>query len=243
MRAKQSDLVKRLGVTKGRVSQLVKSGVLRPGADGLFDPDAAERAYRALQGEGEIAGQAGPGEMAELVKLKVELTKAKLVSQRQAAELMKIKADIQRGRLIHAEAAAATFAGILTAIYRQVDSRVLGLFDAMGVDQGQRIALDELYRDGVRSAFIAGISRPKLPKGGFLVKKAELTAEMLQAMIDVCGITGEDPGSLQTVLDFVGAVREVLADITPEFIEKINDKLPARIQRGGPFDVMGRVVK
>jgi hypothetical protein len=243
MRAKQSDLVKRLGVTKGRVSQLVKSGVLRPGADGLFDPDAAEAAYRALRGEGEIAGQAGPGEMAELVKLKTELAKAKLVCQQQAAELMKIKADLQRGRLIQTEAAAAAFAKVLESIYKQVDSYGLSVFRAMDLDDQMECALDERYRDAVRSAFIAGISRPKLPKGGFLVKKAELTAEMLQAMIDVCGITGEDPGSLQTVLDFVGAVREVLADITPEFIEKINDKLPARIQRGGPFDVMGGAVK
>lgn len=240
MQGKRADLVKRLGVTRARISQLVKSGVLRPDSNGMFDLDAAEAAYRALRGEGEIAGQAGPGEMAELVKLKTELAKAKLVCQQQAAELMKIKADLQRGRLIQTDAAAAAFAKVLESIYRQVDSYVLSVFGAMDIDERQRIALDERYRDAVRSAFIAGISRPKLPEGGFLVKKAELTAEMLQAMIDVCGITGEDPGHLQTVLDFVGGAREVLADITPEFIDKINNQLPPRISRGGPFDTMSK---
>lgn len=243
MQGKRADLVKRFGVTRARISQLVKSGVLRPDSNGMFDLDEAEARYRAFQGEGDIAGQAGPGEMGELIKLKLELTKLKVVSQRQAAELMKIKTDLQRGRLIQTDAAAAAFAGVLERIYRQVDSYVLSVFGAMDIDERMRDALDERYRDAVRSAFIAGISRPKLPRGGYLVKQAELTVEMLQAMIDICGITGEDPGHLQTVLDFVGEAREVLADITPEFIEKINDKLPPRISRGGPFDVMSKVVE
>lgn len=234
MRAKQSDLVKRLGVTKGRVSQLVKSGVLRPGADGLFDPDAAERAYRALQGEGEIAG-AGSGEMAELVKLKTELTRAKLEQQKAATELAKIRAQVQRGELVKGTAASAATGRILTSIYNRVDSAPLSFLHKLTEDRNLVIEADYIYRDIVRRAFQGAIRDAFIAeRNKSLHERAGAIAKVLGTLAEIAEVAGEDPEPLRECQDFVTEVRDIFGEIAADgFTERLTREIPTRIKPEG----------
>jgi phage terminase Nu1 subunit (DNA packaging protein) len=235
MRAKQSDLVKRLGVTKGRVSQLVKSGVLRPGADGLFDPDAAERAYRALQGEGEIAGGAGSGEMAELVKLKTELTRAKLEQQKAATELAKIRAQVQRGELVKGTAASAATGRILTSIYNRVDSAPLSFLHKLTEDRNLVIEADYIYRDIVRRAFQGAIRDAFIAeRNKSLHERAGAIAKVLGTLAEIAEVAGEDPEPLRECQDFVTEVRDIFGEIAADgFTERLTREIPTRIKPEG----------
>lgn len=235
MQGKRADLVKRFGVTRARISQLVKSGVLRPDSNGMFDLDAAERAYRAFQGEGDIAGQAGPGEMAELVKLKTELTRAKLEQQKAATELAKIRAQVQRGELVKGTAASAATGRILTSVYNRVDSAPLSFLHKLTEDRNLVIEADHIYRDIVRRAFQGAI------RDGFIAERnkslherAGAIANVLGTLAEIAEVAGEDPEPLQECKTFVAEVRDIFEEIAADgFIERLTREVPTRIKPEG----------
>ncbi|GEM_PF-2234763 len=235
MQGKRADLVKRLGVTRARISQLVASGVLRPDSNGMFDLDAAEAAYRALRGEGEVAGQAGPGEMADLVKLKVELTRAKLEQQKAATELAKIRAQVQRGELVKGTAASAATGRILTSIYNRVDSAPLSFLHKLTEDRNLVIEADYIYRDIVRRAFQGAIRDAFIAeRNKSLHERAGAIAKVLGTLAEIAEVAGEDPEPLRECQDFVAEVRDIFGEIAADgFTERLTREIPTRIKPEG----------
>ena len=235
MQGKRADLVKRLGVTRARISQLVKSGVLRPDSNGMFDMDEAEARYRAFHGEGGYAGKASSGETSELVKLKTELTRAKLEQQKAATELAKIRAQVQRGELVKGTAASAATGRILTSIYNRVDSAPLSFLHKLTEDRNLVIEADYIYRDIVRRAFQGAI------RDGFLAdrnkslhERAGAIAKVLGTLAEIAEVAGEDPEPLHECQSFVAEVRDIFGEIAADgFIDRLTREIPTRIKPEG----------
>lgn len=235
MQARQTDLAKHLGLTRARISQLVAAGVIRPGADGLFDLAEAEAAYRANQGEGSVAGRAGTENVAELVALKVELTRARLDQQRAATELAQIRAQVQRGELVKGTAASVATGRILTSLYRRVDSAPLSFLYGLTEDHNRIVEADRIYRDVVRRAFRGAIGDGFIAqRNADLYHRAESVARTLGALADLATSPGEDPAPLRECQAFVAEIADIFREISADgFIDRLTREVPPRIRPEG----------
>lgn len=235
MRARQTDLARHLGLTRARISQLVAAGVIRPGADGLFDLHEAEAAYRANQGEGSVAGRAGAENVAALVALKVELTRARLDQQRAATELSQIRAQVQRGELVKGTAASVATGRILTSLYRRVDSAPLSFLHGLTEDHSRIVEADRIYRDVVRRAFRGAIGDGFIAqRNADLHHRAESVARTLGALADLSPPPGEDPAPLRECQAFVAEVADIFREISADgFIDGLTCEVPPRIRPEG----------
>jgi hypothetical protein len=230
----QKDLEGPLGLSKGRISQLVKAGVLKPGPDGLFDIGRSKAAYLTFQGEGKLAGK-DPEEVAELLKLKTELTRARLEQQKAATELSRIRAQIQRGELVNHAAACATTSEILTKLYRQLDSAPLSFLQHVTSDPDVLAKVDTIYRDVVRRAFESAVNDPAIAKqNAYILAKADILIEMCQAAITMAKHEGRDPEDFETFLQFALEIRDLFFEMKPDLPERLTADLPPRLQPKKP---------
>jgi len=235
MRARQTDLARHLGLTRARISQLVAAGVIRPGADGLFDLNEAEAAYRANQGEGSVAGRAGTENVAELVRLKAELARAKLDQQVAATELTKLKTQVQRGELVRSSAAAVLVGSIIERLYRHIDAAPIQPLWRLSSDEPAIIAVDVLIRDRVRSAFRGAIGDARIAqRNADLHHRAESVARTLGALADLATPPEEDPAPLRECQAFVAEVADIFGEISEDgFIDRLTREVPPRIRPEG----------
>lgn len=215
----QSEFAKAVGLSKGRVSQLVKEKVLTLTKNLKLDLDKAKAEYAAFLGEGSKGtGNQQDAQLQELITLKLENQRARLELQQAAIELAKLKSDIARGNLVSAESTALLYSQTLWRLFQEMEAIPLQTLHLICRDRDQIATVDQIYRDTVQSAFHAAISdsaiRERLAhvakKCDILIELCETEAQMLKHR--PCA----DPETFETLRAFAGDIRAMFAGMKPD---------------------------
>jgi phage terminase Nu1 subunit (DNA packaging protein) len=229
-RLNQSGIAKVLGVTRQRVSQLVRDGVLKPGSNGLFDVDRARAAYHAHVGSGPTVGNS---DITALVEAKRKQVAARTELLESTAELQQQRAAERRGTTIQTTAAAVMCSQILERVYRNLDSSFFRFLNHMpGVDI---IAIDVLYRDAIRTAFQRALQDRHIAKHNqYLRDKCDLIVSEIDAQIVIFKHQKRDFETLEACRKFAGEMQALLFDMTrPDIVKELMAHVPPRLQSPG----------
>jgi hypothetical protein len=227
-RLNQSGLAKELGLTRQRVSQLVKSGILKTDRNGRFDIEAARAAYHASVGTGATATD-DPAAVSKLVEAKTRQTQARIELLENSVELQKQRIAERRGEFIKTIAAGIVTSQILEKVYRNLDS---GFFRFLNhLPQKDHIIIDQLYRDSIRRAFTTALGDRHIAKhNSYLREKCDLTVSEIDAQIAICKRKKCDCSTLEACRQFAEEMQAILFDMSrPGIIAELTSYVPARI--------------
>jgi hypothetical protein len=227
-RQNQSGIARELGVTRQRISQLVRDGILRPGRHGLFDVERAKAAYESSRGLG-VTASGPPSAVSTLVEARTKQTLARTELLESTAEIQKQRAAERRGVSIQTAAAAIVTSQILERVYRSLDTAFFKFCTL--IPEKHIVAIDILYRDTVRRAFTTALADRHIRKHSeFLRDKCALIAAEIDAEIRLRKIKKLDFETLTVCQKFAGEMQALLFDMSrPGIIAELTSYVPARI--------------
>lgn len=221
---------KALGVTKGRVSQLLKAGVLTVREDGKFDLTKAKTEYLAYLGDGRRAakGQVDDEALQELAMLKLENQRARLEFQRASTELQKLKSEIQKGNLVHTQAAKLLVSRILWEVRRQAWAIPLRFVHHLVSEHGQQARLDQLILASFETAFSLANHKDIAAENRWIIDMADNLIAMCDAQMVMDKHRDLDSSTAEAAREFALRVRRLFYDMDPALIERLGLRLKVR---------------
>lgn len=141
MKVSQSQLARELGVSRQRVSAMVREGLITPDSKGRIDLDAALVA---------IAANRDPARGGKQTPVNESFHEARTRKERALATLREIEADEAAGRLVDAEEVQQAFVSMITTArtrLRAIPSKVAGeLYHVGKVSKNQREGAAEIQK-------------------------------------------------------------------------------------------------
>jgi phage terminase Nu1 subunit (DNA packaging protein) len=228
----QSDCARVLGLTRGRVSQLVRTKVLTLRKDGKIDLDEAQREYMAYLGEGRPSN---PGQSSmqlnELVTLKLENARAKLEIQQAAVELQKLKASIAKGELVNWQAARLLLSRVLWNLRNQVWGIPLKIIHRMAADHRQQVELDQAIQNSFETAFVLTNEHDIAAENAYVLAMSDALIRLCETEIVIMEHEHRDTDTLKSCMDFARKIKTMFFEMKPELVEKLGMKLHTRGSR------------
>ncbi len=222
--------------TRGRISQLLKAGILTRDRSGKLWRDAnLERYAKYVAGSGSQPGAPGGGSaegiFRELAAARLEFARLKIRNQELANRIAEMRAEIQHGRYVLIDTLKRSTAFDFAPTHAAIRSLAARIVWALAPSHERAVELQRLFENGLRLAYLQQAMRDLASEKAEMTTAAETVLiscrdqgarALARRILDIYARIEPDLARSLRV-HIIGAVGDLAADQDPVHLARILD--------------------